>query len=122
MKVKTLDGQIYVTARAHVYAHRSHDPFFAHGHGFESPAVVALSSGLFAVGLNWVLDDGVLYVYHLGNYATFDDAAAVVIAFYNRELLAFPMNYAGEYYNGYLRSPVVGKYTGEEWYNYTATH
>ena len=122
MKTKTLDGQIYVSARPRVYAHRTHDAFFSHGHGFSAPAVVALSSGLFAVGLNWTLDDGVIYVYHLGNFADFDDANTFANGYTLRITLPFPKNYLGEYYNAFLRSPVVGKYTEEEWFNYTATH
>ena len=122
MKTTTLGGQIYVRARTRVFAHRKSDPFFSHGVVFEGPSLVSIASGRYAIALYWVLKNGVGYIYLLGTYDTFPEAEAAYAAFGAYAQNPFPLNHYGEYYNAYLRYPVLGKFTGDEWYQYTLTH
>jgi len=59
-----------------------------------------------------VLKNGVGYIYLIGTYDTFPEAEAAYAAFGAYAQNPFPLNHYGEYYNAYLRYPVLGNSLG----------
>jgi len=101
-----------MSAHARAFSRIEIRPFFFSRVVFEGPSLVSMNSLRYAIALYWVLKNGVGYIYLIGTYDTFPEAEAAYAAFGAYAQNPFPLNHYGEYYNAYLRYPVLGKFTG----------